>query len=325
MSLPRLASVALLLLVGLAAPARAGSLALIVAGEPAKQPVIETTLGPWLSARGYQVQIGVADESIGAKLVDCFVLTDQGCAEPAVAKLSYDSTLFVMVEVHHDTKAQTDEIKLTGWLYGANGKAIVAQSVFCRACRNDTLGPTAEDLAEALFAVQGQGTGIVKITSTPSGAKVLIDGATAGATPWEQGLRTGPHTVTLELPGHRTQTLPIEIKKDETVPIDVAMTPDRGGGGRGGKRNPLWLGVAGVGAAALVGGAVLVALDEDDSPSQATYFDSALGGSILAGAGAVTVGVATVLWLGSRKAPRATATAWLDPGRGGGVGVAGAF
>ncbi|MBK9034248.1 MAG: PEGA domain-containing protein [Myxococcales bacterium] len=324
MSLPRLASVVLLLLAGLAAPARAGSLALIVAGEPAKQPVIETTLGPWLSARGYQVQIGVADESVGAKLVDCFVLTDQGCAEPAVAKLSYDSTLFVMVEVHHDTKAQTDEIKLTGWLYGANGKAIVAQSVFCRACRNDTLGPTAEDLAEALFAVQGQGTGIVKITSTPPGAKVLIDGATAGATPWEQGLRTGPHTVTLELPGHRTQTLPIEIKKDETVPVDVAMVPDRGGGG-GGKRDPLWLGVAGAGVAALVGGAVLVALDEDPVPTQQFYFDSAPGGFALIGVGAVAVAAGTYLYLRSGKPRARAATAWVVPSGGAGVGLAGSF
>ena len=130
-----------LVLVALAVPARAGSLALIVSGEPAKQPVIETTLAPWLTGRGYEVAVGTKDQSVEGKLVDCFVLTDQGCAEAAVAKLKADHTLFVMVEVHHDTKAQTDEIKLTGWLYGAGGKAIVAQSVFCRACRNDTLGP----------------------------------------------------------------------------------------------------------------------------------------------------------------------------------------
>ncbi len=175
--------------------------------------------------------VGTKDQSVEGKLVDCFVLTDQGCAEAAVAKLKADHTLFVMVEVHHDTKAQTDEIKLTGWLYGAGGKAIVAQSVFCRACRNDTLGPTAEDLAEALFAVQGQGTGIVKIASTPPGARVLIDGTPAGKTPWEQGLRPGPHTVTVELSGYRTQTKPIEIKKDETLPVDVALQAEGGGGG----------------------------------------------------------------------------------------------
>ena len=47
-----------LVLVALAAPARAGSLALIVSGEPAKQPVIETTLAPWLTGRGYEVAVG---------------------------------------------------------------------------------------------------------------------------------------------------------------------------------------------------------------------------------------------------------------------------
>ena len=94
-----------LVLVALAVPARAGSLALIVSGEPAKQPVIETTLAPWLTGRGYEVAVGTKDQSVEGKLVDCFVLTDQGCAEGAVAKLKTDNTLFVMVEVHHDTKA----------------------------------------------------------------------------------------------------------------------------------------------------------------------------------------------------------------------------
>lgn len=314
-----------LVLVALAVPARAGSLALIVSGEPAKQPVIETTLAPWLTSRGYEVAVGTKDQSVEGKLVDCFVLTDQGCAEAAVAKLKTDHTLFVMVEVHHDTKAQTDEIKLTGWLYGAGGKAIVAQSVFCRACRNDTLGPTSEDLAEALFAVQGQGTGVVKIASTPSGARVLIDGTPAGKTPWEQGLRTGPHTVTVELSGYRTQTKPIEIRKDETLPVDVALVAEGGAGGGGGGKNPLWLGVAGAGAAALIGGVVLITMDEDPVPTEPEYFDSAPGGYALVGVGVAAVAAGTFLYLKGGKPPARTATAWLAPGGGGGVGVAGSF
>lgn len=328
MRLPRLALVPLVL-AALVAPARAGSLALIVSGEPAKQPLIETTLEPWLSSRGYQVQLGSKDVTVEGKLVDCFVLTDQGCAEGAVAKLKTDHTLFVMVEVHHDTKTQTDEVKLTGWLYGTGGKAIVAQSVFCRTCRNDTLGPTAEDLAEALFAVQGQGTGIVKIGSTPSGANVLIDGTAAGKTPWEQGLRTGPHTVTVELARYRTQTLPVEIKKDETTAVDVALVAgDSGGGGGGRKRRPMWLGVAGAGVAAVAGGVVLVLQDEDPEgipASQATYFDSAPAGFALIGVGVVAAAAGTYLYLRSGTPPARTATAWIDPGHGGGIGVAGSF
>lgn len=324
---PRLLLVPLVV-AALATPARAGSLVLIVSGEEAKQPIIETTLAPVLKGRGFEVKIGANDDPIGGKLNDCFVLVDQACAEGAVGKLGTDNTLFVMVEVHHDTKAQADEIKLTGWLYGAGGKAIAAQSVFCHACRNDTLGPTAEDLAEALFAVQGQGTGVVKISSTPAGARVLIDGNPAGVTPWEQGLRTGPHTITVELGGYQTKTLPIEVKKDETLPVDVPLDKGSGHGGSGGRKNPLWLGVAGGGVAALAGGIALVAIDEDPESipaSQATYRDSAPAGFALVGVGAVAIAVGTYFYLTSGKHPAHGATAWLDPRGGAGVGVVGAW
>jgi hypothetical protein len=130
--------------------------------------------------------------------------------------------------------------------------------------------------------------------------------------------------VTIELSGYRTQTLPIEIKKDATVPLDVALTREGSGGG-GGKRSSVWLGVAGVGAAALIGGVALIVLDEDPAPTEPEYFDSAPGGYALVGVAVAAVVAGTVLYLKSGKAPARTATAWIDPGRGGGVAVAGRF
>jgi|GEM_PF-3395564 len=324
--LVRLAPVVLLVLAATAASAHAGALGLIVAGEPAKQPVIETTLEPWLESRGYDVQLRVADPKVADKLVDCFIITDQRCGEAAVAKLGLASTLFVMVEVHHDTATNSDEVKLTGWLYGDQGLAIASQSVFCRSCKNDTLGPTVEDLAQSLFAVAGEGTGRVRIVSSPAGAAVLIDGARVGATPWEQGLRAGPHTVTVELARHQSHTAQIDVKKDAVAEVDVALvsyvtTPTAG-------RAKWPLALAGVGAALAVTGVVLIALDEDVADAgttEATYFDSATGGVALLGAGLVAAGAGTFLYLRSGKPAATTPTAWIDPGRGGGVGLVGRF
>lgn len=321
--LVRFAPVVLLALAASAASAHAGALGLIVAGEPAKQPVIETTLEPWLKSRGYQVQLRVGDAKTADKLVDCFIITDQRCGEATVAKLNLPSILFVMVEVHHDTKANTDEVKLTGWLYGDNGLSITSQSVFCRSCKNDTLGPTVEDLAQSLFAVAGEGTGRVKITSQPEGGFVSIDGVKVGATPWEQGLRTGPHTVTVEAPGHRSVTKTVEVTKDGVADVDAvlpAIVVDQPG-----PRARWPLAIAATGAVALVAGGVLIAMDEDPDMTSIDYTNSAPGDYILAGAGAVAVGVGAYLYFRSGNRSATRPTAWIAPGQGGGVGVAGHF
>lgn len=336
--LVRLAALALLALAASTTAARAGALGLIIAGEPAKQPVIETTLEPWLTSRGYQVQLRVSDPKVADKLVDCFIITDQRCGEAAVAKLGLPTTLFVMVEVHHDTKANSDEVKLTGWLYGEKGLSITAQSVFCRACKNDTLAPTVEDLARSLFAVAGEGTGRIRITSTPAGATVKLDGTAVGATPWEQGLRAGTHTVTIELPGHQPYANVVEVKKDDVAQVDATLR-SLGGPPPGGSR-PKWpLFIAGAGAAAAIAGGVMIAIDQDCddnlitnpsgqcdvSPQTPTYRDSAPIGYALVGAGAVAIGAGVYLYLRSKPAATTAPTAWIDPGRGAGVGVVGRF
>jgi hypothetical protein len=62
----------------------------------------------------------------------------------------------------------------------------------------------------------------------------------------------------------------------------------------------------------------------DVSPQTPTYRDTAPLGYALAGAGVVAIGAGVFLYLHSKPATT-TATAWIDPGRGAGVGVAGRF
>jgi hypothetical protein len=340
----RFASVVWLLLVvlGAAAPARAGTMGLIVSGDPAKQPVIETTLEPWLNKAGYEVRLGVLEKPEIDKIVDCFILTDQACAEPTVAGAGVAGLLFVMVEVKRDTKTQKDEVKLTGWLFSADGKALVAQSVYCRDCRNDTLGPTAEDLARALFSQSDVGTGRVSVMTTPAGARVAVDGAAVGATPIEHGLRAGPHVVDVTLDGFHPVRRDIDVGKDKTVALELTMTPsDRPLPGA--KRGPLPYVVL-VGGLAMAGaGVTLYLMDQDcerDGPcdvpnTQETYRNSAPLGLGLAAAGAVAIGVGAYLSFrstggaspstsGASRAPAAVPVGWVTPG-GGGVGLSTRF
>lgn len=320
-------------------PAAAGTLGLVVAGDPAKQPVIETTLEPWLGKAGHEVRLGVLDKAEVDKIVDCFILTDQRCAEPTVAGAGVASLLFVMVEVKRDTRTSKDEVKLTGWLFSGDGKALIAQSVYCRDCRNDTLGPTAEDLARALFTMADAGTGRLSVTTTPPGAFVAVDATAVGATPLEHGLRAGPHVVDITLEGHAPVRRDIEVGKDKTVTLDLRLQPEgRGGGGKG--RGPLpYVAIAG-GVALLGTGVAFYLMDQDcvaggpcdvDNTDE-TYRDSAALGVGLAAGGAVLLGVGAYLALRAAPAssgqastrPAATPVGWVTP-RGGGVGVAARF
>jgi len=335
----RFASFVWLLSLLLASPAVAGTLGLVVAGDPAKVPVVETTLEPWLTKAGHEVRLHVLEQREVDKVVDCFILTDQRCAEPTVGSAGVAGMLFVMVEVKRDVKTKKDEVRLTGWLFAGDGKAITAQSVYCSDCRNDTLGPTAEDLARALFALADVGTGRLAITTSPPGSRVAVDAAMIGATPIEQGLRAGPHVVDITLDGHAPVRKDIDVGKDKTVTLDLRLQPVDGPVG-GPKRGILPYVVLGGGAALVATGVAFYLMDQDcvaggacDVPNtQETYRDSAKLGVGLGAAGVVALGVG--VYLSMRKAPaagghaaaRSTATpvGWVTP-RGGGVGLTARF
>ena len=323
---PRLLSLILTTVIAvgaLAGSARAEAITLMITGADAKQPVIEATLVPWLAANGYEAQVAPPDDPVFAALVNCWVLNDQTCN-----RVVKSSTLFVNVDLDRDNQRQIDKITLTGWLYGSDGAFVISSSEPCEPCSNELLGPRSEDMVERLFAKRDQGMATLTVTSTPQNARVLINAQLAGVTPLVMEYRTGSHTITIEQAGRRTETRSVELKKGEPKVIDVKLAIDGSSGGSG-RRNPLFLGVAGVGAAAIIGGVVLFAVDEDLEGlpmSQRTYFDSAPGGIALAGAGVAAAAVGTFLYLNSGgKPPSRTATAWLDPGHGAGLGLAGTF
>ena len=311
-----------LALFGLSSSARAGGFGLIAGGDEAKQPLVETELGPWLREAGHaDVRIGPAalEPRQIAQVVNCFIIADQACAQPAVATGDLGGLLFVMVEVERDPAAGGDRIKITGWLYGAEGAPIAAQSLFCNDCRNDTLKPKLEELARLLFAAAASGSGRLSVLTRPAGASVLVDGEQIGVTPITRGLREGPHTVTLELPGHETITRKVTIKNDAESPIDVTLVRLDRGGKRGGSLKPLGYTALAIGGAAILGGAAMVILDprcevgsdsEACAPGKATYTSTQLPGLVAAGAGVVVVGLGGYLIYrdGARSKPRPVAS-----------------
>ena len=69
----------------------------------------------------------------------------------------------------------------------------------------------------------------LSVFSTPSGATVVIDGASRGVTPWTGELAPGVHRVELRLPGYqnaaRAMELPAQHAMDLVVPLEPGGTP----------------------------------------------------------------------------------------------------
>lgn len=183
--------------------------------------------------------------------------------------------------------------------------------------------PTAPDKAqvEAQIAKLKEKPGFLEVTSTPSGARVLVDGVDSGkVTPAELGLGAGEHTIALELEGYvRVESkVAVEIGSRQPVnatlealpppPEPVAAAPVETQTDTNDKKRvdtALWV-ATGVAGAGLVVGSILGGLalknkgDFDDAPTEAKadkgerlalFADVGFG---VAAAGAVT---ALVLYL----------------------------
>jgi hypothetical protein len=289
---------AILTLAILCAPRLAGAdtTAVVVSGDPGKKAAVIDAIAPWLQSTGASVVLDALPETEVDRLVDCFLTDDEGCAGRIAATAGTDKLLFVMVQLG-ETDAGTS-VQLTGWLFASDGGVLAAERRGCEDCRVETLTRACEELAAALFKATATG-GTLRIASSPAGARVLVDGQPVGVTPLDYKVAPGEHTLSLDLDGFELETRTVVATSGATQPVDITMrarTPQR-------SMVP-WL-VIGAGAAAVIAGGILFAMDEDNPPPDPmrprTFTDTGLPAVTLGLVGAATVGVGIYLKL---RAPR---------------------
>jgi hypothetical protein len=167
------------------------------------------------------------------------------------------------------------------------------------------------------------------IRSRPDRAQILLDGEPAGATDTTLATYPGMHTIELRTPGYAATTREVIAVGGTTVDVAIplqpeARRPDRGPGPPDAPaRSRLGPGlVIGAGVAAIAAGGLLIAFDQDPSPHQRYYYDTAKYGGASLVAGAVVAGAGIYLWL----RPRASSAAAVAPVPGGAaVGWIGRF
>ena len=312
--------------------ARAGG-AVLVLGEasPRQRGLIAEAVVATARDGGWSVQAPeVADPEREAVVACLRAARPWSCAAPHL-KGRGDPLVVVQVELEG-----TDTV-LGVHVVTAASDADSTANHFCNVCDDASLKIAVSDVTRRLLREAAERSGQTKlsIASRPDRAWITLDGKPAGSTNLVKATYPGEHIVMLTRTGYATATRTIEVQEGETAELIVDLEPapgtviDRGRDRRARppRRVPRLL--IGAGAVALVGGAVLIGVDEDPSPigkRHEYFYDTAPHG-----VGAVLVGVAAVgagayLWLRASRASRTKSSPTFAPSPGGAaVGWSGRF
>ncbi|MBA3459159.1 MAG: PEGA domain-containing protein [Deltaproteobacteria bacterium] len=292
--------------------ARASSVGVVVTGDSAMQSQVRALVEGWLRANGHSVLPAPFTPDATNKLIDCIVLEDTSCARKIVeTHATTSAVVFARVEVTGGPAGARDMV-LTGYWF-ERGSEPVAEKRMCDKCSDTALVTAGDELMTALAGSKLKTVGQLHITSSPSGAQVVIDGADSGVTPLDVALAPGDHKVTISSDGHLDDARSVTIVqgKPTTLEITLSVVPPTPPFVAGRSKLPL-VAIGGGGALVLVG-IVLFATSETDTGEKPEYRDTRALGIGVAIGGAALAAVGAYLWFTSKPADSAP-TVSLVPG-----------
>lgn len=293
----------------------------VLGDEPLRTP-LETALQTWLHEHGHILSTATLPAKTAQLVHDCLTVDDEACARRVVDGAHLPGAL-VLVSVELATTADgSRDATLVGYWF-PRGATPVAERRFCERCSDQGVRGVAADLMTALASARTRGTGRLELTSTPPGARVLLDGQPIGVTPLSYDAAPGNHVIALEGDRHEVITRDIVVRDGQATVLDVPLAaPATATPPPAGRSRALPIALLAGGGALLVTGGVLFAIDEDASLAQRYYTDTAPAGVALGAAGGVALAVGAYLLLRSPSDAAPTVAVTHD---GVSLGWAGAF
>lgn len=281
------------------AQARAGGedVGVVVAGEASMQPLVTAHIQGWLERNGHRVAGAPMPPDAISSLIDCFAVQDEPCARKVVEERA-TATSVVFARIDLDPEASERSATMVAyWLERAGGEP-VAQKGYCERCSDRVLETSTDKLITALAQASKKQPGLLKLTTSPAGARVHVGGELVGETPLERHVAPGSYKVALRLDGHAVEARDVTVRAGETTALDVPLAPE-GGPGRGGRG---WLPPALVvgGAALVVTGVVLFVTSDTDDGTKYEYISTRPPGIALGVAGLAAAGIGAYLWTRKR-------------------------
>jgi hypothetical protein len=314
---------------GWAMPARAENGAVVVYGDakPHDREVVASELVQQLRASSWAVASSPLPQREGDAIVAACIPLDRPwpCVAAKIGNASYDRV--VVVKVENDKTAK--DLVLTGQIVLAGDFVPSADRGWCQQCTDATLVTTTGDLTRLMLqhATERNPGATLAIHTVPAGAVITLDGQMIGSTDKTVTTTAGSHTILLQRSGYRNEDRTVVTENGKTATIEATLTPVDGGAVVTPQPHPPpehhWVVpalVTGVGAIALVGGAI-VSFDQDPPKTftqpQYLYSGPAIAVSVVGG-----LAVATGLYLWLFRHPHASATASVPavaPAPGGAV------
>ncbi len=298
--------------------------------EERELEAIRLGLAAATSAAGWQLSSKPITKKELAGLLRCLDLSEPwGCIPAPLTAQGVRHALGVAAK-KQQAENGSPIVVFTVSLIATSPRALIVRQRFCEHCSEDKLTQAATEVTQQLLeelAVRS-GRTILAVKSMPSGARIVLDGVSIGATDGTFNTYPGLHTVILEKSGYLTQTVSVEAIEGKTAEVSVVLpeSPDTSPT----KQPPppttsRWvpLTLMGVGATSIGTAGALLYVGAQDGPNDKQLRPHATTVGVVAGiAGVASLGAGLYLWL--RGSSRSGPTANSLPG-GAAVGWLGIF
>jgi hypothetical protein len=262
------AAIALAIMIGGPLSAHAGNdVGVVVAGDSTMLSVVSAQIAAWLGHHGRVIVATSVPSSAITEMVKCFALGNSDCGRDLVDTQDKAS---MIVYAHVLEKHETRDVALTLYWFD-KGRAALAESSTCERCTSASLRAAIDDLMARLTRPAAAAVGHITLRSSPSGARITVDGAQVGVTPLDWDMTAGKHMIGMELDKHQSQSRTITVSADQREVIDLSLVENptkavwsESAGSLRSRVLPMT--AMGAGAAAIILGGVLIAVDQEPGP-----------------------------------------------------------
>lgn len=258
----------------------------------ALQSDVAAHLEGWMRKHDHTIVASALSRDAITTIANCFLIDDLKCARGVVeARSKAGSVVFTRIEA-----AGKDLTFTTYWF--VKGKDVISERRVCEKCGDEDWHGLLDGMVERLMESDVE-TGKLHLESQPSGLLVLVDHVQVGATPFDDELPVGKHTISLSNAGVIVANKDIEIHANKLKRLTIETEVDTHARSKVGPGILLGSGIALIG-----GGGIALYLGEERSEKiiHPEYVPIGIG-IVAAGAGATIVGAILLSQTGHTSAP----------------------